>query len=89
MYTNDPSLNTAELSVAKKLSLYGTTVPKYFLIKSGYFITASENGQKMTPAFANSSLKVVPIETLSKTASTATPPTFFALQLGCLISHMF
>ena len=29
MYANEPSLKTAELSVAKKLSEYGTTVPRY------------------------------------------------------------
>src|SRR5437899_3984453 len=28
-YTNEPSVNTAELSAAKKLSLYGTTEPRY------------------------------------------------------------
>ena len=28
MYANEPSLKTAELSVAKKLSVYGTTVPE-------------------------------------------------------------
>src|SRR5213594_3786298 len=28
-YTNEPSVNTAELRAAKKLSLYGTTEPRY------------------------------------------------------------
>jgi hypothetical protein len=32
---NDPSENTAELSVAKELSLIGTTVPRYFFTSSG------------------------------------------------------
>ena len=40
-------------------------------------MTASEKEQKRTPCFANSSLNVVVIETLSKTASTATPSNFF------------
>ena len=38
----DPSLNTAELRAAKKLSPGGTTEPKYFLTKSGYSLAASE-----------------------------------------------
>ena len=50
----------------------GTTVPIYFFTKSGYDFSASEIGQKITPTFDNSSRKVVPIETLSKIASTAT-----------------
>jgi hypothetical protein len=32
---NDPSENTAELSVPKELSLIGTTVPRYFFTSSG------------------------------------------------------
>ena len=36
-------------------------------------MTASEKGQKMTPASESLSLKVVATDTLSKTASTATP----------------
>ena len=39
---------------------------------SGWFRTASEIEQKMTPALASSSLKVVTTDTLSNTASTAT-----------------
>src|SRR4029450_175360 len=73
MYAKDPSLNTAEFSVAKKLSEYGTTEPRYFCTSSGWFCTASENEQKMMPSSASFSLKVVATETLSNTASTATP----------------
>ena len=40
---------------------------------SGCSFTASEKLQKMTPSSASFSLKVVATETLSKTASTATP----------------
>ena len=40
---------------------------------SGWFCTASENEQKMMPSSASLSLNVVATETLSKTASTATP----------------
>src|SRR5512140_775293 len=72
-YTNEPSVNTAELSAAKKLSAVGTTEPRYCSIKCGCVCTASENGQKTTPAAANRSLNVVATETLSNTASTATP----------------
>jgi Fe-S cluster assembly protein SufB len=46
-YTNEPSLNTAELSAAKKLSLYGTTEPRYFRTRSGCSRTASPNEQKI------------------------------------------
>src|SRR3989338_10505820 len=76
-YTNEPSVNTAEFNAAKKLSRYGTTVPKYSSMSAGYFCTASENEQKITPASANFSLKVVATETLSNTASTATPDNNF------------
>ena len=72
MYTNDPSEKTAALRQAKKLSDIGTTDPRYFLTKSGYSFMASDIEQNITPADFNSSLKVVPTETLSKTASTAT-----------------
>ena len=61
----------------KKLSEKGTTVPKYFLTSSGTK-TASDIGQKITPAFSKSFLNVVAIDTLSKTASTATPDNIFA-----------
>src|SRR5437588_2441388 len=70
---NDPSENTAELSVAKKLSRKGTTDPRYRRTRSGCFCTASENEQKMTPASASLALKVVATDTESMTASTATP----------------
>ena len=55
------------------MSVYGTTDPRYFSTRSGWFCTASENEQKMMPSSASFSLKVVATETLSKTASTATP----------------
>ena len=73
MKQNEPSLNTAELSAAKKLSVYGTTMPRYFFTSSGCSCTASVNEQKMMPFSANCFLKVVPTDTLSNTASTATP----------------
>src|SRR5215468_2005623 len=73
-YTNEPSENTAELSVAKKLSEIGTTVPRYCFTSSGCFCSASEIGMKRTPALASSSLNVVATETESNTASTATRP---------------
>jgi hypothetical protein len=71
--TNEPSENTAELRAAKKLSVVGTTVPRYLRTSSGCSLTASENEQKMTPASCSFALKVVATETLSNTASTATP----------------
>src|SRR5580704_8656528 len=73
MYANDPSLNTAELSAAKKLSFCGTTVPRYLRTSSGCSVTASPNEQKTMPSSANWPLNVVATETLSNTASTATP----------------
>ena len=42
-------------------------------MRAGWFCTASENEQKITPASARRSLNVVATETLSNTASTATP----------------
>src|SRR4051812_42991809 len=72
-YTNEPSENTALLSAAKKLSEYGTTEPRYFCTSSGCSRAASPNEQKMMPFSASVFLKVVATETLSKTASTATP----------------
>src|SRR5437660_746001 len=48
-YTNEPSVNTAELRAAKKLSLYGTTEPRYCCTSSGYSRIASEMAQKITP----------------------------------------
>ena len=44
--------------------------------------TASENEQKMMPSSASLSLKVVPTETLSNTASTATPAMSFCSSSG-------
>ncbi len=51
----------------------GTTEPRYFFINSGCSFTASLNEQKMIPNSPNVSLKVVATDTLSMTASTATP----------------
>ena len=64
---------TAEFKAAKKLSVIGTTLAKYFFTRSGCSCTASLNEQKMMPFSANCFLKVVPTDTLSNTASTATP----------------
>src|SRR5436190_18476104 len=72
-YTNEPSVNTAEFSAAKKLSVVGTTEPRYLRTRSGCSRTASENEQKMMPSSPSLYLNVVATETLSKTASTATP----------------
>ena len=58
----------------------GTTEPRYFLTRSGCSRIASEIEQKMTPALASSSLKVVTTETLSNTASTATRASLHAGQ---------
>ena len=58
--------------MAKKLSVTGTTEPRYFFTSSGCSRTASEIGMKITPAFSSSFLKVVATETESNTASTAT-----------------
>src|SRR2546423_8613315 len=72
-YTNEPSEKTALLSAAKKLSLYGTTEPRYFRTSSGCSRSASPKEQKIMPCLANSSFIVVPTDTESKIASTATP----------------
>src|SRR5258705_4394340 len=56
MKQNEPSENTALLRAAKKLSLVGTTEPRYFLISSGYSRIASVNEQKITPCFLSFSL---------------------------------
>ena len=72
-------MKTAEFSVAKKLSVDGTTEPRYFFTSSGCSCTASEKEQKMMPTSRSFSLKVVATETLSKTASTATPASNLAL----------
>ena len=66
-------MNTAEFNAAKKLSVLGTTDPKYFLISSGCSFTASDIEQNITPFSANLSLNVVATDMESKTASTATP----------------
>ena len=47
MKQNEQSLKTAEFSVAKKLSVYGTTAPRYFFTRSGLSRTASEKEQKI------------------------------------------
>ena len=73
MKTKEPSEKTAELSAAKKLSDGGTTEPRYWRTRSGCSWMASDIEQKITPAAASLSLKVVATETLSNTASTATP----------------
>ena len=49
------------------------TLPRYCSMSCGCVRTASENGQNTTPAAARRSLKVVATDTLSNTASTATP----------------
>ena len=62
--------------------MYGTTEPRYFFTSSGCSRTASENEQKMMPTLASFSLKVVATETLSNTASTATPASIFCSSSG-------
>src|SRR5436853_430966 len=62
-YTNEPSVNTAELRAAKKLSLYGTTEPRYCCTSSGYSRIASEMAQKITPCLLSSSRNVVATDT--------------------------
>ena len=52
-YTNEPSVKTAAFKQAKKLSVCGITDPKYFLIKSGYSMIASDIEQKITPCCFN------------------------------------
>ena len=51
------------------MSPIGTTVPRYFSTSAGCDFNASEMGQKITPTLDNSSLNVVPTETLSNTSS--------------------
>src|ERR1041385_4932604 len=68
-YTKEPSENTALLSAAKKLSLYGTTEPRYCSTSAGCSRSASPREQKMMPSLASSSRIVVPTETESKIAS--------------------
>src|SRR5258707_15483627 len=81
-YTNEPSVKTAAFSEAKKLSVKGTTDPRYFFTKLECFCTASEKEQKITPISCNFSLKVVATDTLSNTASTATPARRFRSSRG-------
>ena len=57
--------------------MIGITEPIYFFTKSGCFCIASEIGQKIIPFSVNLSLNVVATETESKTASTATPESFY------------
>src|SRR5450755_3889638 len=64
MKQNDPSEKTAEFNAAKKLSLDGTTLPRYFFTSSGCSRTASEKEQKMMPRDASLSLNVVATDTL-------------------------
>src|SRR4029079_6445949 len=71
-YTNDPSENTALFNAAKKLSLYGTTEPRYFSTRSGCSRRAARNDEKVMPYFESASLIVVPTDPESKIASTAT-----------------
>ena len=54
----------------------------YLLTSSGYSLTASLNEQNMIPISARVSLKVVFTETLSITASTATPARCFCSPRG-------
>ena len=62
--------------------MYGTTEPRYFCTRSGWFCTASEKEQKMIPSSASLALNVVATDTLSKTASTATPARSFRSSRG-------
>src|SRR5262245_41610871 len=81
-YTNEPSEKTAELSAAKKLSPCGTTDPSQRCTSSGCSCTASEKEQKMIPISASFPLNVVATDTLSNTASTATPASSFCSASG-------
>ena len=68
--TKLPSEKTAELSAAKKLSVCGTTEPRYCRTSSGWSFTASEKEQKMMPSSASFFRKVVATETESTTVRT-------------------
>src|SRR3970040_2431370 len=72
-YAKEPSLNTAEFRPAKKLSLNGTTDPRYLRTRSGCSRTASEKDEKMIPRSSSFFLNVVATETLSSAASTPPP----------------
>jgi hypothetical protein len=54
IYTNVPSEKTAAFNAAKKLSVFDTTLPRYFLTSFGCFFTASENGKNIIPCFSSS-----------------------------------
>ena len=58
------------------------TEPRYFSIKSEWSLIASLIEQNITPCSASCSLNVVAIETLSKTASTATFVSLFCSVRG-------
>ncbi len=64
------------------MSVYGTTEPRYFFTSSGWSCTASLNEQKMMPVSASLARKVVPTDTESNTASTATPDRTFCSSSG-------
>ncbi len=80
--TKLPSEKTAALSAAKKLSVCGTTEPRYCLTSSGCSRTASENEQKMIPSLLSLPLNVVATDTESNTASTATFESSFCSSRG-------
>src|ERR1051325_9657971 len=81
-YTNEPSVNTAELRAAKKLSLYGTTEPRYCRTSSGYSRIASEMAQKMTPCFLSSAQNVVATDTAANATPTSAPGSHFRSSSG-------
>src|SRR5207244_5561865 len=62
-YTNEPSENTALFSAAKKLSLYGTTEPRYLRTRSGCSRSASPSDMTMMASFPSSPLILVPTDT--------------------------
>ncbi len=64
------------------MSVCGTTEPRYRSTSAGCSWTASEKEQKMIPSSASLALNVVPTETLSNTASTATPLNRFCSSSG-------
>src|SRR6185503_10657063 len=51
-----PSEKTALFKAAKKLSLVGTTEPRYFFTNSGWSLIASVKEQKITPCFLSFAL---------------------------------
>jgi hypothetical protein len=70
--TKLPSVNTAEFSAAKKLSLGGTTLPIYFCTNSGMVPHRLADRAENHPGLGQAtSRNVVATETLSNTASTA------------------